>query len=1163
VASSPDVESISNKIIKYCKTFVFYIVHNPTFFITIITIAYFALADRGFCVLFVLFILLKNSLLNFFKKSFQASTQKLSDMFSKPWNYWMYAIISLLIYLFVLGFKSLFYYLLSYKLLLLGLVLAVMVAIVFLMLSHRHIYFKIVASMFVLFCIMMLIPFTRSAIDRKITDQIKHVQFRASIIHQPLSALLMDNAYNSFNTQRIIETAENQWFINTYVTKPYDADKQLNLRAFSKVGVNYNTQTRDVVVARFIISEMGNCTMAMLLLLLTLPLIVYILSYKIKMDSAEKQTTSFYADSYAGLIPLLILFTIALFVWLTSTNRFVFFGQDFPFLSLTSRVSVMLPLLLYMITLMQKPKVYTAEKLNLQVGLSRIIALFVAIVIVAYATFKSNDLSNKNFSVVVEDTKQLIEGPFNQILSSVQDSLSQKKIKYNYVGLMNALKENEQFKDLKSNVVQDAYTKSILQALTDKPSSALVANSPLYIVYDKERYQALYNKNLYLELPAAENQKVWHGSITEASGADDQKTMLYYNQKAQLVSLPYCQFDNVSSIQLAIMPKRWFVQQQDNIGIVNVQNKLGAAANISICRNALSNTQQRANQFVQSVRTNDLVMVSNNANPFQISFSNQQIAFATNKWLNGKYKTFFQQKEKNFWMYHFANAMKNVYNTDSTLQQNVGITLDRQWMNTTYDLVQNAYKKFKSAHTKFTVIAADGDGNIRLMNEYVRNRKVIDPNDDQAIFSLQQKHFFFSNTQNERDQWANANLIHLQYGPGSSIKPLTAAAMASQVNAGWEKIQLRLAQNGGQQNYAGLKLAKPWEADGDSYDGQDMVGYIRKSSNYYQSILMFLGSYTKQDFADSMRKYDVRNVLSANAGANNTFPKMQIDGQQFSLPNFNAGKGNWPFSDKSGNLKSYFANENSVLANGLEINAGLATKDKDKNDLSVLSNARTNFTDSAIYASLNKNKSSSFIWSFPEESAFPQKNRHYISRKKKNEINENFSLGLKTPSLGGYPYQISPYKMLEMYNALLTQNNAYEMHILQKKNRYNPWIIDSSWTREQYHTFLANNVFKGMSEVIKNGTASKLAGVSALHPGYYFYAKTGTINERGSSNLNSRRLIVSITNKDLTLPENIGKDIKVFSFYFATDHTADFDWNVLSQIIHQSFSQASFNQYFN
>jgi hypothetical protein len=86
--------------------------------------------------------------------------------------------------------------------------------------------------------LMLLIPSTRNLMEAKVTSAIKHVQYRASIIHQPISELLSQNPYSSFQTQKIIETAENQWFINSYINKKYDNEAVINLRPYSKVGVD-------------------------------------------------------------------------------------------------------------------------------------------------------------------------------------------------------------------------------------------------------------------------------------------------------------------------------------------------------------------------------------------------------------------------------------------------------------------------------------------------------------------------------------------------------------------------------------------------------------------------------------------------------------------------------------------------------------------------------------------------------------------------------------------------------------------------------------------------------------------------------------------------------------------------------------------------------------
>jgi cell division protein FtsI/penicillin-binding protein 2 len=188
--------------------------------------------------------------------------------------------------------------------------------------------------------------------------------------------------------------------------------------------------------------------------------------------------------------------------------------------------------------------------------------------------------------------------------------------------------------------------------------------------------------------------------------------------------------------------------------------------------------------------------------------------------------------------------------------------------------------------------------------------------------------------------------------------------------------------------------------------------------------------------------------------------------------------------------------------------------------------------------------------------------RHYISSAHRNEINENFNLGLKTPTLGGYPYQITPLKMLEMYNALFTQNRNYHAGIAKQTSAFLPWQADSSWQGTSFTGFLCNNIFEGMRRVITSGTATQLNGLRASFPDLYFYAKTGTINEESSGAASSRRLILTITDKDMTKTENINHTAKVYSIYFVIDNNRDFDWNLLTDIAQTCIHSRTFKNYF-
>lgn len=1142
------------------KAYVHYFINNPAFQITALTIAFFLLTDRGFAILFTLFVLLKNIFLNFLKKPFNSGHTTLKKMLANPNNYWVYGIAALVVYLVILSFKSLFYYLLTYKLVVIGLALLIPTLILWLFYKKQRKITAVLAAVVVLYAVLVTIPVTRKFVEAKATGAIKHVQYRASIIHQPISELLAQNAFSSFQTQKIIETAENQWFINSYINKPYNNNSVINLRPYSKVGVNYNTQTRDVVIARFVIGELGDFTMYLILVLTLLPLILYLISYRLTDDKYYKLNYR----TYAGVLPLLLFFTISLFVWLTATNRFVFFGQDFPFLSLTSKLSVVLPLLLFGITLTQQPETYRSYQMNLKNNFARYAFFTLLIAGFAVTTIRSNELSSNNFSIIVEKTKHNINEDLNAVLYEIQDSLDAKNKKYSYTQLINTLKEDKRFKALLEDSARDNYTKSIFRQLTEKPSNAFRIDNPLYIIYDKDKYTALYNEHLYLQLPAIENKKVWNGSITENLNLAAPQVNVSYNNTNIVSYLPFFKNDVAANLQLAIMPANWFVGSKNNVGILNVQNATGNKAELFIYKKADNNIVQNATAFSNTCNNEDIASVNTKGSKFIISYSNTGNVFAINKWINGGYRILYPQKERNFWMYHFANAIRDAYKADSLLQDNVAVSMDYNLQNKVQQAINQTYGGNviqKNKRFKFSVIATDGDGNVRMMNDFVSNRILLDPNDVATINKLQQKHFFFSNIRNERDQWGNANLLSMHLGPGSSVKPLVAATIASQANVGWAGLLMMAPVQAAYENYGGLKLKKPWENDDHYRAGKiSMDKYIEVSSNFYHSAMIFLGSYPRSAFVKN-NTISLKNVLSGQAGKNNSYPVFEFNGGIYYLPNHNGKKGNWPATDfGSDTRKSFFGNENSILANGLEINGNLRTKDKDKNDNSPGSYGRVNIVDSLTYNKLAKNKGSYFLWSFPEQSGFLQSQRAF------EESNQNFNLGLKTTALGGYPYQVSPFKMLEMYTSLFTQNRNLSLQLLPKRKNIVAWQIDSSWSnRGSFNQFLASYIFKGMNDVIYggSGTGHAIGSLRSLHPGFYFYAKTGTINEQGSGNKNSRRLIVTITNKDMQQAANIGQiDTKVYSLYFAVDNNRDFDWSLVNNIINEAMASQSFNSYF-
>lgn len=1138
--------------LEHLHAYVYYFFYNPTSIITLLTLGFFALTDRGFAILFFLFLLLKNILINFLKKPLANSKINIGNRLLMPQNFWIYAILALIAYLCLLAIKPLFYYALTYKVWVVLGILALATLVVWLLMEHEK-WRKIALGITALWALLAIIPVTNKLLDEQMGDVVKHVQYRASIIYQPIHEMLQANEYTSFKTQKIIETAENQWFINSYISKPYDNNETINLRAHSRVGVDYSTQTRDVVLARYVISEWGDLSMYLILIVLMLPMVLYLIAYRFVLVLTQGQGKD--VDSYAGLIPLLILFTIALFVWLTATNRFVFFGQDFPFLSLTSKLSVLLPILLWFFSLTKQPTPKHSFHVDFQNNAIKYTLFIGLIAVFALTTVQKNELNNDNFSIVMETTKSYIEHDLNGILDNIQDNMESKGQKLKYNQIINQLAADTNFIELKDLRVRDAYTQSILNNLIAKPNTAFQLNNPLFMVYDNGRYQAVYNKNLYLELPPIENRRIWQGNILESiENNNSSHALVQWNQEKKQVDVPFITHNPIHGFQFAMIPKTWIKGAQDHVGVLNIMNNSSGKTDVFIYKNAQKNMIQNATSFASNMQFDDVATLYQNNKTFKIGFQSDGNKFATNKWINGTYRIIYPLKEQNFWVYSYANAIRSAYSNDSMILWNNHITLDYELSLQNQKAIAASIPGFEKKRYKrfnFSVIGADGDGNIRFMNDFVSARNIINPNDQATIFALQQKQFFYSNARHERDQWGNRNLLNLYLGPGSSVKGLTVAAVSSQLNAGWEQLTFTPPQ-GEQSSFAGQKLVKPWINDEHDFSALDIPMFLTNSSNFYHLLYMFLGSYTKDDFGNN-NQYHIKNVLTKQAGKNNNFPLVHVAGNPMYLKNISTKE--WPLTDKSATHKSYFGNENSLIANGFENNLGLRTKDKDKLDKMATTNDRVNFVDSALFTRLNSNKNSGYLWGFPEESFFLQSDRAHT------EIHQNANLGVFTPSLGGYPFRVTPYKMAEMYLSLFTQNNNLQLSIVPNKLPKRSWNIDESWN-DKYNNFLASQVFTGLRNVITMGTAKRLNDLAQKHSQYFFYAKTGTINEQGGQDLNSRRLIVMISNKDLTIPSNIGQ-ASVYSIYFAFDNTQQIDWNAVNTIINNTIASKSFNYYFN
>ncbi len=1183
------VNEIGKKKQKYKtfpEAFIKCINNDQKFLLNLSFLGIFVLSDTGFGILFFVFLVAKNAVLSFLKVQ--------REDFKKYKWYFLSNLLFSLIYSSVLCVflfnKKIFSWSFYHMIYVAVVVLAIPLIIILLSNKiRRNVKIISVTSLTIISAIVVL---NKDFLQEKIENKYRYVINRSLIIHKSAEEIIKEQKIKSFESRNIINIAESQWFINYFLKNKADGSKKIDLKKHFDRGVNYYTQTRDVVLPRFVISEFGNMTMFFLLLALGIPFLLFLLTFK---HSKEKYSV-LYASNSTGISTLLLLFIIGFFIWMTSTNRFVFLGQDYPFLSLTSKTTLLLPLSLIIISILFTPKSINKshnnqppDKLLLKLG-SAFLGLAIFISSIWLGVSSTNNINSEKFNIRLANTASVIDYNVNDILDRVQ-SIKLKNIK-KPAGISNknapVIGRGRYFDNYTSNVLKmlnedtayqnlytscDAFTKSVLDVLINNKHMTYRQGSPVYIRHEQSKLKVAFNRQLYLELPPYDEKIKWQGDVL-AYNSDkvNHPFEIVLNGKKEEVKHKSTPIRDVDNIKLLTVPANWTAKQTPYLLVNIINTGLDKCKNLLVY-NGRSGTVDTldAAKPTAAISTYDRgKIIKEDGTVIDISLLHKgDNTLSKAYWINGTYRYVYPMGDIFFWPYHFTNSISNSFSNTKHIYDDVQTTLD-------YDLVQKVnadlYKyvadhQGKNERFQASIIAASGKGNIRLLADYTNDRLRLDPNNEQEIAKIKSRHFFFSSLENQRDQWGNLNLLHMKYGPGSSIKPAILAALMSEVNAGWDKLVLLPPEVEGTEyssatdmilkRYAGvdIKDEKGFLAiEGEAYNSFNVQRYIYKSSNIYHSLLMFLGSYQKKHFY-SNNMYSLESVLiPAKDIADKDYPLLSFNTAKYYLPDPETG---WP-GDNPKKLKGrYLGDKQSILSSGFESYYDVNTNDKNKSDFyDKTVEKEVAFTSSELYNIMNKDATEAFLWSFPEQSFFLQSERAMY-----DNMHDNFLFGLKIPTLGGSPYNITPYKMAELYGRLFSLNENYTLHISPDSIKDASWHFGAGWNNmDSAKDYIRRYVYKSMEDVLTNnqGTMHKLFGNSNRYKNYFFYAKTGTISREKSNFKNSKRLVLIISKNDLL---TYMEQPKIYTVYLMINDVGDHPYDFYKQVLDRIIDSDSFKEY--
>ncbi len=986
-----------------------------------------------------------------------------------------------------------------------------------------HIYYGNKFAGVAVIAAVILIP-AISFVGPSVLNSNKHIKYRSLIHTQDVGQIMMNENVAERDNQRLLEASQNQWFLqyhsNLGEERVFD-NGILHLYPHFKKGVSWSTQISDVICSRYIIGELS--------LIVPLAIICFVIVFFL--FSLKHATESPVGKSVSYGIALLFLIQTT-FVWMANTNRMIFFGQDFPFMSQNARITMLMFCLLLFFMMCSSGRnesddsVVESRLSNNGFNyfnhkpLKSFMVLFFAVFGVVFMfgnKYSSLYHTDKATAFNAGEAMMQAEKDLDKINAHLATFTAKKKLKPNGENLTklfdeinNAIGIDSYVKTLEDNGEIQPFSASLYHAFRNNLQLDNRIDNIIHLQYISaaDAYKFALNNGFY-SLRAPEMQKMlWSGNVYAYDDKHDMDNLLVSS-------------GSTDKIDIYRIPRSWLMDDSQDIGIADVRYTRGDC-DIILRSHLCDYTINEAKVFVLNLNECIETKIGNTIYLDQLSGRKEKL-IAKNMIVNGQNRFFYPMGKSLFWIKDFSELLASQSYDDKN--KNCELTLDK-------DLLENVYDVLVDTKKTCSVVALDGSGNVRLMAEYnSRDEYNLDPNNAIAIERFVEQSYLNPNYSEDSKIFGNQNLVYMLPGPGSSLKPITYAAVTSQTNSvDWASLRLHAPKSDFMSPNYRYYLMKEFGPDykytdkapfksicGDEYGKDGWVDndfYLYKSSNYYNALVTYLGNY------DIGEINDLSKIIEPTSDMSN-YPVFEINGKNYKFKNS-------PNKDRQNSIL------NTALALNFKMNVALDSKDS------------TRFVSEEW---LRSAKVANHPWVFPASSnAYLQQMRDLPSE----------ALRLKQYTLGSSPLRITPLMMAEMYGRLYSLHPDFYACITRNGNvQSEKWDVPNGKNTDDMFDFYKKNLFRGMANCVTIGTASKhLAGVDKKGK-YFLYAKTGTLT-LGENIKDDRMLAVIITNRDLSQVTN-PNDYKFYVVYFRYKQTGEM-YNV-SKIINQIIESKSFSTY--
>lgn len=966
-----------------------------------------------------------------------------------------------------------------------------------------------------------------------------HFKYRSMIHTQEVGAMMSNENILERNSDRLLQASQNQWFLQYHDNKG-DADifngDIFTLSPHFRKGVTWPTQVSDVILSRYVIGEISTL----------LPIFIIALSLLFLLFLFRSPNLSATGRILSWAFALLIAVQMT-FVWMANTNRMIFFGQDFPFLSHNALVtSTLFALLLGASIILFHEKKDTGLRVDYLTGVERFVqspnvkiffGLYILFFGIVYFTgnrysslYGGKEAGRYNLNTTMQRAQNELERINASIMSYHAKRHHQLKNDEDLTQLWNAIEHETSVKEDVDRLFADTsisqFTYSLYEAFRTNLKNRNRFDNVIHLRHVGDHYELALNNGFYSLRSPEEDRKGWSGSIfTDVIDTRDDRKEYHLGQEDE-------------NFRQIIIPAGW-VKNQERVSLIDC--RAAQARRYQMILHHGGESYAMKNCLVFPLHKEDIAeFTSKNptAHPeFTVSLqADENRLLVKNIDVNGHARPVYLKRDHLYWLREFTNMLSNA--KDSLRETDQLITIDGELQ----DSVMLLMRREGPAIAK-SVVAMDGHGNVRLMADYKGRHYILDPNDDERISSLIEQTYLNPVPHEDRKWFGNMNLYYMLPGPGSSLKPLTYAAVTSQSIGydGFDWESLRLKASGSVIHKYGVEeldydIGKPKAKQGWHSPPNDEMGdgiwidnhfYLKRSSNFYNALVTYIGM-------TDMTADKARTMINPAA---DYYPVISLGGL------LSSGSLRHPMAERLEGRLPLFSGLNRNL--GLTVATGRILDQQS-------AESHACFISSQLF-NADARPEDTYVWVYPNASSAYYSAFNQLAKPHR----------LRQYTLGASPLQLTPLKMAEMYGRLFSQSRDYYAHITPMyETPRSHWATSNGVSPEQLFHFYQRTLFTGMKQCYESGTGLSMILPSQLPSEYHYYMKTGTLNI-DENHPSDRLLAVIITDRDVCTASS-PSDYHFYVVYFRYVQSKGIDLKTQTTATLQQIIQSnSFQEYFN